>query len=100
NTVLLAVTWILFLANGSSFSVLVSKLGPRDLIPGTLGILLVAGIPFVMSRFGAVQVFIPLIVSQIFGSLAWDCFLEGREVTLMKLIGSFVALSGVVLVSI
>jgi transporter family-2 protein len=70
------------------------------LIPGLLGLSLVAGIPAAMARFGAAQVFIPLIASQLVVSLVWDVVVEGKEVGATGLVGAVFALVGALLVSI
>ena len=46
------------------------------LLPGVLGLTLVAGIPWAISKWGASFVFIGLIGSQVFFSLVWDFAFE------------------------
>jgi transporter family-2 protein len=70
------------------------------LIPGLLGIFLVAGIPYAISKAGAVQVFIPLIASQVFGSFIWDFLIEGKTVSVNGLLGSALAIGGAILASV
>jgi transporter family-2 protein len=70
------------------------------LIPGTLGLVLVAGIPYVISQVGALRVFTPLIVFQVAGSLVWDMMLEGRELSLPRVTGAVVTCLGAILCQI
>jgi uncharacterized membrane protein YdcZ (DUF606 family) len=70
------------------------------LVPGTLGLLLVAGIPYVISQVGALRVFTPLIVFQIAGSIVWDLMLEGKEVSTPRIAGAVITCAGAILCQI
>lgn len=106
NGVLLIVTLLLFIGfkifiqphTQTGFSI--SSMSFWYLIPGMLGIFLVAGIPYVMSRVGAVQVFIPLIASQILASFLWDIAVEGKRPSLLKAAGVGVTCLGSFMVSV
>src|SRR4051812_44204258 len=73
---------------------------PWYFIPGVLGLVLVAGIPFAISELGALRVFVPLIAAQILGSILWDLKVEGLSVSFLRAAGSALALVGAVLVSL
>lgn len=70
------------------------------LVPGLCGFCFVVGIPLAISRFGAVQVFLGLIASQIIGSLAWDALIEHKSLTAMRLVGALITAVGATLVSL
>lgn len=67
------------------------------LVPGLLGLVLVAGIPYAIGEFGAVRVFIPLIFSQVLGSLLWDLLLEGKPLSLPRVLGAAITCAGALL---
>ncbi|MFW7379866.1 MAG: DMT family transporter [Oligoflexus sp.] len=66
-------------------------------IPGVLGYSLVAGIPFLIGKIGAGQVFIGLISAQLVGSLLWDHFLESKSLGWREIAGSLIVMSGALL---
>lgn len=64
------------------------------LIPGVLGLSLVAGLPLAISRWGALNTFLWLIASQIVASAFWDYLVEGQPFSWKKLIGGLIAIVG------
>jgi uncharacterized membrane protein YdcZ (DUF606 family) len=100
NAVLLATTLLVVgvLRANTAFSF--RELKPVYLLPGMLGIFLVAGIPLAISRYGATRVFLPLIASQILFSLIWDRALEGIAIKPVQIVGSLVAIVGSLVASL
>jgi transporter family-2 protein len=64
------------------------------LLPGLCGLALVGGIPWAISRVGAFPVFLGLLGGQMVTSLAWDAFVEGHPVTVIRILGAGLALLG------
>jgi bacterial/archaeal transporter family-2 protein len=71
---------------------------PWYLLPGVLGFVIVLGMPVAIARLGAVQSVLLLIAAQLVASLAWDALVEGRPATLVRVVGSVLAVAGAALV--
>lgn len=65
------------------------------LLPGLFGLCLVAGIPFVMSKIGALRVFVGIVAGQMIFGLLWDFFVEGIPMNNTRIIGALLTLIGV-----
>lgn len=70
------------------------------LIPGLMGFTLVMGLALSIAKIGAVQTFVISIVAQVAASFAWDIFYEGKEMTLLRVVGALIALLGAVLATL
>jgi transporter family-2 protein len=68
------------------------------IIPGICGFCVILGLPFAMSRLGALNVFISFVTAQVMGSLLWDIFIDKIAMTTLKTVGAFLALLGIILV--
>ena len=64
------------------------------LLPGLCGVVIVVGMPWAISRLGAVQSALLLMGAQLLTSLVWDAMVEGRPVTLARGVGTAVAFVG------
>ncbi|MCB0393664.1 MAG: DMT family transporter [Bdellovibrionales bacterium] len=64
------------------------------LIPGICGFLLVAGLPFAVSKIGALTAFLCLVTGQMVTSLLWDYFVESIEFNIWRVGGALLAVVG------
>lgn len=71
-----------------------STFKPWFLVPGFCGLVLVTGIPYSISKWGALQTFIVIIASQVVVSAFWDYWGEGIGFTTYRWVGAAVALVG------
>lgn len=69
------------------------------LLPGLLGLCLVAGIPFVISKIGALRVFVGIVAGQMILGMVWDYFAEGIPLSATRIAGALFALIGVVMLA-
>jgi uncharacterized membrane protein YdcZ (DUF606 family) len=69
-------------------------------VPGLLGLLIVAGLPWAIQRAGATLTFVVTIATQMVVSLAWDGLVEGRPFAWVKVAGSALAVAGAVLTAL
>lgn len=69
------------------------------LFPGMCGFFLVLGVPWALQNIGPSKTFILLIVAQTVLSVMADKWIFHTEVSMMKLVGSIVALMGALIVS-
>lgn len=67
------------------------------IVPGFLGISLVIGMPWIISKVGSTQLFIGMICGQLIGSLVWDAIVEGISFSFVRLAGVVCAFLGVLL---
>lgn len=67
-------------------------------IPGLAGFLFVCGLPLAFARIGAFQSLLLLIVAQLCIGLVWDQLVEGRPLTLTRMVGALVTMVGAALV--
>lgn len=63
------------------------------ILPGIFGLIFVVGIPFAISRLGALDVFVVLVGAQMTTSLLWDKFVEGIDFSLPRLAGAGLAIA-------
>lgn len=70
------------------------------LVPGFLGLTIVAGIPWAISRMGALKFFVGFIGAQIVVSLLWDLWVEGVAIGGLRVLGAALSVLGAVLVAI
>ena len=101
NSVLFILSLFLFALSPSSqsFKIPSFESGVLYALPGILGIFLVSGIPWAISKWGATPVFVGLIASQILGSLAWDFAIGKSYLTGTRFFGVFLTLVGALLTS-
>ena len=66
-------------------------------IPGLLGFIIVAGVPFAMGKVSALSVFVGLVAGQVVCSAAWDRFVLGETITSQKLAAGGLAIAAVLL---
>lgn len=71
----------------------------RLLLPGALGLLVVAGLPWAFDRLGALQVILTVLVAQLFASLLWDALVEDIAAHPLRIAGALIALGGAALAS-
>lgn len=69
------------------------------LVPGMFGFGLVAGLPWAISKLGALPVFVGVVAAQMVTSLLWDALAEGVSITPSRLCGGLLAVASVWLVS-
>lgn len=67
------------------------------LLPGVFGVCIVAGMPFAISKIGAVNVFVVVVCAQMITSLVWDQFVEGIPMSWPRVAGALFAIIGVML---
>lgn len=68
------------------------------IIPGLCGFAIVAGVPYAISKLGALRVFIVIVAAQVITSIIWDYYKEGIPVTSTRLIASVLAILSVIIV--
>lgn len=68
-------------------------------LPGTMGFFLVMGIPPIISKIGAMNMFIGLVCAQVVTSILWDYFWEQHSISMVRLLGAVFSIIGAVLVS-
>lgn len=64
------------------------------IIPGLAGLFLILGMPWVISKIGALNLFMGFVSAQLAGSLIWDACMEGIPLSAIRVTGvalSFVA---------
>jgi len=75
-------------------------LRPLDILPGVFGFLIIASLPWVIERQGAIRVFIAIIAGQIVMSVVWDLFVESSGLDWKRAMGAGLALLGVLVASL
>ncbi len=68
------------------------------ILPGLGAFVFIACMPWVVSKVGAFSAFLALICGQVFTSILWDFFQEGKPITIHKIIGAILVLAGALLV--
>ncbi len=63
------------------------------ILPGLAGLVYVIGVPYSITKIGALNVFIILIAAQILGSFLWDRFIEGINTNYWQLLAAGLALA-------
>lgn len=69
-------------------------------IPPVFGFLIISGMPYAISEFGAVKVTVGLIAAQMVVSVLWDLFVEGIGLNTFKIIGITMAALSVIFTSL
>ena len=67
------------------------------LFPGFLGLCIVTGVPFGFARWGAMNMIIGLISSQVIGSMLWDYFILKVPISGQKIIAAILAVASMIL---
>ncbi len=70
------------------------------IFPAIFGFLIVAGMPFAISKLGAVKVTVGLIAAQMLTSVFWDYFIEDLSLNIYKVFGIIFALLSMVMISL
>lgn len=70
------------------------------LLPGFFGLLFVTGIPFAISRLGALNVFVGLVCTQIVVSLIWDVWVDGVVISWTRMMSAALAVLSVILLQV
>ena len=68
--------------------------------PGICGFLLVTGLAVSASRIGALQTFVICIASQVTCGLIWDSVVEGKALTIARVVGALVTVAGALIASL
>jgi transporter family-2 protein len=66
----------------------------RVILPGVFGVLIVIGLPFAITRLGALGAILILLVTQLVVSMIWDALVEGVSVQPLRVAGTVLALVG------
>jgi transporter family-2 protein len=69
-------------------------------LPGIMGFLFVAGLPFAIFKVGAVKTTVGLIAAQMTTSVLWDVFVEGISLNPSKGLGILFALLSVLMITL
>ena len=73
---------------------------PWMLLPGVFGFLIIAGVPWAISRLGAARVFVAVVVAQLVVSLLWDGLTGAAPISWQRVVGAGLAIAGVALASL
>lgn len=71
-----------------------ASLGWKIILPGLCGFCIVVGIPWAMTKLGALKVFLFMIGSQLIFSSLWDYVVEGIPFTTKRILGALITLVG------
>jgi len=66
----------------------------RFILPGVFGVLIVIGLPWAITRLGALGAILILLVTQLVVSIIWDALVEGVPVQPLRVAGTVLALAG------
>lgn len=66
----------------------------RVLLPGFFGVVIVTGLPWAITRLGALGAILVLLVAQLVVSMIWDAMVEGVPVQPLRIVGAGLALAG------
>jgi transporter family-2 protein len=66
----------------------------RFILPGVFGVLIVVGLPWAITRLGALGAILILLVTQLVVSMIWDALVEGVPVQPLRVAGTALALAG------
>lgn len=69
------------------------------IVPGCCGFFIVSGVPWSLSKVGALTVFVSLVAAQVVASALWDAAFEGQPLSPTRIAGGVLAIGAVVLVS-
>ena len=70
------------------------------IFPGLMGYSLVAGVPWAISKIGALNLFVGLVGAQMVASILWDYYFENTPITMLRIFGAVLAFSGVFVLSL
>lgn len=68
-------------------------------IPGLCGLFLILAMPWVISKIGALKLFMGFVTAQMLGSLVWDACMEGIPISIIRVAGVALSFLAVWLVS-
>jgi uncharacterized membrane protein YdcZ (DUF606 family) len=63
-------------------------------LPGLLGFVIVAALPFAIARVGALNVFVSVVAGQMFAGLLWDRYVEGIAINGWRVAGVTLVIAG------
>ena len=66
-------------------------------LPGCFGVALVVGLPWAVSKIGALPVFVGLIAAQVLTSALWDRLVDGAALSPPRIAGALLAVASVAL---
>ena len=66
----------------------------RVILPGVFGVVIVTGLPWAITRMGALGAVLVLLVTQLVVSMVWDAVVEGVPVQPLRVVGAALALAG------
>lgn len=66
----------------------------RVILPGVFGVVIVTGLPWAITRMGALGAVLILLVTQLVVSMVWDLIVEGVPIQPMRVVGAALALAG------
>lgn len=69
------------------------------IVPALCGLVIVGGIPWAISRLGALTVLVGIVAAQMVVGLVWDAWVEGQPATVLRIVGAALAVGGVALAS-
>jgi len=100
SAVLFVISALLFFATAKKSELVASgAVEIWNFLPGLLGICLVAGIPWAISKWGTTPVFVGLMASQVISSLVWDLAIEKRLIGSAQISGALLSVVSVVFVN-
>lgn len=67
------------------------------LLPGLFGFAIVVGLPWAVSKAGALPTFVALVAAQVVASALWDRFVVGIPFSTSRVLGALLAVASVVL---
>jgi transporter family-2 protein len=69
------------------------------LVPGIFGFCVIFGLPYAMTKLGALNVFICFVSAQVLGSMVWEALIDRAAPSGLRVFGAGLAMVGVLLVS-
>ncbi|MBL8678280.1 MAG: DMT family transporter [Myxococcales bacterium] len=70
------------------------------LLPGLLGLVIVAALPLAISKVGALQIFVTVVAGQMLAGLVWDKIVEGVAITPSRVAGVLLVIVGAAIASV
>ena len=70
------------------------------LFPPLFGFIIIAGMPFALSKLGAVKVTVLLVAAQMITSSSWDYFIDHIDINIYKIMGMICAFLSVVFIAL
>lgn len=68
------------------------------LVPGVFGVCIVGGIPWAITRMGALKAFMGIIAAQLIVGIIWDAMVEQTPATMLRVAGAVLAFIGACMV--